>query len=207
MQELTHKETNMANTIPFKAPKTYTHIMVDTETLGLAPNSVILSIGAVVFCPLRGLGDDYYAEIDPDTYFGDIDFGTIKFWMEQSAKGIPCPINGTRTAETVLREFDLWLWTISHGTELVVWANGTDFDIPKLQHAYSAHLKSVPKWTYSSVRDARTLYKTFGPYGLKPPQVNKHNALDDAKWQATYLCSILNALAEKDVYSEEFQYE
>lgn len=62
-------------------------IMVDLETLGTAPGSVILSIGAVRFDVEEGLLDEFYVNIDVESSqrLGlTIDGATVMWWMKQS---------------------------------------------------------------------------------------------------------------------------
>lgn len=171
--------------------ETDVHVMVDVETLGLQQNAIVLSIGAVVFDPTprdRGLGDEFYIEIDPEKYHGSIDVGTVKFWIQQGG----CPLDGKREGRHVAELFTEYLDKMCSGDRkrLVIWSNGTDFDIPKLQYAYRLGKRVVP-WGYNAVRDARTVYKLFDPDKLLAPVTNpSHNALDDAKNQAQWLINI-----------------
>lgn len=171
--------------------ETDVHVMIDVETLGLAQNAIVLSIGAVVFDPThqdRGIGDDYYAELDPERYPGSIDMSTVRFWLEKGN----APMGGQREGRHIGEHLSAWLDRACGGDrkKLVIWANGTDFDIPKLQYAYKLGKRQVP-WGYSAVRDARTVYKLFDPDKLLAPVTNpSHNALDDARNQAQWLINI-----------------
>jgi exodeoxyribonuclease VIII len=178
------------------APKKV-HVMVDVETLGLEANAIILSIGAVVFDVERDLGDDFYVEIAPMSYPGAVDITIIKWWMEQSAKGTPAPMNGTLVLGEALQQFHNYLEKLCAGdfTRLVLWANGTDFDIPKLAYAYKA-CGVLPPWTYNNVRDARTIQKVFRLYGLEMENDAPHTAVADARYQAKRLISIFANLLE-----------
>lgn len=185
------------------------HIMLDTETLGLDGNAIILSIGAVAFVSMDDTTttwktfDEFYTDINPETYPGSVDISTIKWWMEQCHSGVPVPMAGILALPAALDMFHGWLLKVcdQNPKRLVIWANGTDFDIPKLTNAYKLCGAKVP-WGYNSVRDARTIFKCYKDYGLKPPEVNKHNALADARWQTEYLISIFKNLEEKDIYVE-----
>lgn len=165
------------------------NVMLDLETLGLGPDALVLSIGACVFDLEKGLGDRFYIEIDPKTSTGEVDIDTIKFWMKEATKGNLPPMDGIWCHEHAFTEFYNWLqrkcdFQLSN---LIIWTNGTDFDIPKCKN---------PPWKYSNVRDARTIFKLFSEYGLKPLRQDHHNALADAEWQAVYLTSILKNLKE-----------
>lgn len=167
------------------------HVMVDVETLGLQQNAIVLSVGAVVFDPTprnRGLGDEFYIEIDPEKYPGSIDVSTVKFWLKQGN----CPLDGKREGRHIGELFTDYLDRVCRGERqnLVLWSNGTDFDFPKLQYAYRLGKRQLP-WSYSSIRDARTVYKLFDPDKLLAPITNPaHNALDDAINQAHWLINI-----------------
>lgn len=180
------------------------HVMIDLETLGMNESAVVLSIGAVAFSP-SGLGDEFYIEINPDKYPGTVDLSTVQFWMEQERKGTKCPIYGTASMQEALIELGAYLSNLCQGQfgKLVIWANGTDFDLPKLCYMHGKNNNVIP-WTYNAVRDTRTIYKLFSVYGTKPDRAGHHNALADAKWQAEYLTSILKNLQELCDVSEFF---
>ena len=62
------------------------NLMLDIETLGTGPNSVILSIGAVEFDE-TGVISKFYEAIDPEscTDWGlQIDARTVLWWMDQN---------------------------------------------------------------------------------------------------------------------------
>jgi hypothetical protein len=69
-----------------------------------------------------------------------------------------------------------------------VWANGINFDISILEHMYGQVGLHVP-WKYNAVRDYRTYVKSFDWVSPKTTYHNgtKHNALDDAIYQARTL--------------------
>lgn len=186
-------------------PTDLVHVMVDVETLGMNESAKLLSIGAIVFCPKKDLGDGFYQEISMDSQIGTFCPSTIKFWFEQAAKGTFPPTSGTKSIWVVVAEFREYLHKVCDGKleRLVIWANGTDFDIPKLLYTFGETNYPVP-WKYNSVRDCRTIFKTFPTYGLKPPSTDKHNALADAVYQAEYLISIVKNLSEFGVTFDEF---
>ena len=190
----------MENVVELKSKKEqrYTgpiNVMVDLETLGTSSNSVILSIGAVVFFPdelcldlsveQRQVSEQtFYVEIDPNQG-RQIDISTLKWWFTQETK---CPINGQVQLGQALQDFVNWLAMVSEGDfdRLIMWANGTDFDISLLGSAF-AQFGAKPVWKYSNVRDYRTVVKMFGSEVEKPDGAVAHNALADAQWQVSYL--------------------
>lgn len=166
--------------------------MIDTETLGTTPGSVILSIGAVMFGQ-AGLGATFYAPVflQSCTDVGlTVDPNTITWWMRQSdearaaafcADAAPLP--------QVLQDFSDWF--VSQGAQRP-WCHGATFDVPLLDAAYKA-CGMTPPWKYWSVRDTRTLYDLAG---VKVDRTNgtHHNALDDARTQAEAAVKALNIL-------------
>lgn len=179
-----------------KKEKAGINIMIDVETLGLKPDAVMLSVGAVVFDVDRDLGEEFYMEIDPDTYRGSIDISTLKFWFDQAGKGMKPPLDGKNPAIRVAAELYQWLNSYNTDeTEVILWANGTDFDIPKLTRLVNRYDSHLP-WKYHNVRDYRTFAKLFGAFGIKPEKKGHHNALSDAKWQAEHMISIARNVNE-----------
>lgn len=192
--------TTSNNVIPLNRPTetpSPVHVMIDTETLGLESNAIILSIGAVEFNKY-GLGKTFYIEIDPKTYPGSVDISTIQWWMEQCRAGNKAPVSGIIQLPTAVNALSEYLSEVCDGdlSRLVLWANGIDFDVPKLVYAYYVCKVPTP-WKYNAIRDARTVYKLLGDYGIKPVGKNAHNALADAEWQATYLINIFMSLNER----------
>ncbi len=157
-------------------------LMIDIETLGTAPGSVILSIGAINFDAETGdFGDEFYAAIDPDSgiHLGmGIDASTVKWWMQQSE----CARLSAFSGETHLSKALFDLYEFIHGAEPTrVWAKPPSFDMVLLESAYRACAIDIP-WHYKSPRDCRTL---FDIANVDQPNVGvAHNALDDAKSQA-----------------------
>ena len=154
------------------------NVMIDIETLGISAHAVILSIGAYNL----ETEDTMYVELDCEKQPGrTIDIGTIKFWLKQST---PCPITGLYTLATALE----FLRDFTKGK--TVWANGTDFDISILSHAYT-QCNMAPGWKYNAVRDYRTLAKLL-PHIKRGLDVgNRHDALADAINQAVHLKLLL----------------
>ncbi len=170
------------------------HVMIDIETLGLEPGSVILSIGAVAFgmdrkpdMPMK----EFYVELDTKQPQRVVDLDTVKWWMDQPNKP---PMDGDIPLHVALKDLNefITLQTIGDRTPYV-WANGTDFDISILYHAYR-QWSIPPAWKYSDVRDYRTVAKLFSGVVSRPENLNKHNALSDARIQAQHLDLILTEM-------------
>jgi hypothetical protein len=170
-----------------------THIMFDLEALGVSADSVVLSIGAVAFNANGIYGPEFYREILPQED-RNIDISTLKWWLEQP---IPIPINGTIQLDTVMREFNSWVNTIRSITsfpDMCLWANGIDFDWGVLKDISQKYVINLPV-KYDQVRDYRTLKKLFPAVKFGIDSVVKHNALDDARWQALHCVELLKHVA------------
>ena len=163
--------------------------MIDLETLGMKHDAMILSIGAVQF-DLDGPLKDRELYIELVTYSracNSIDPGTVKFWIEETKKGNPPPMSGTASPYYACCQLIDFMGVLERDDEL--WVNGTDFDIPKLQHLFETNGATIP-WKYNQVLDLRTLSKLF-PDVTWLVNEHKHNALSDARCQAQHAADIL----------------
>lgn len=160
------------------------HVMVDIETLGTKPGSVILSIGACRFDE-DGVGGRFYRAIDVfDSLMHGlkVDEATVGFWRLQSpeARGVLKPAHYLLD---VLADFaDFYKARAIDEPPPCLWAKGPDFDLVMLEAAYAAAGQKKP-WSYRAARDVRTVL-ALGRYPSVPVEGTKHNALDDAVNQA-----------------------
>lgn len=166
------------------------NIMIDIETLGTSANSVILSIGAVAFDE-NGLTNEFYTNVNIDSCLEaglKIEGRTLRWWMEQSdAARKVFSLEGSSLRDALVMLRDAFDWS-----DTLVWANGTNFDLPILDTAYAACGLRSP-WVYNNVRDYRTLrYQLdndeFNALRVRPTVA--HDALADAKAQALTLIAM-----------------
>lgn len=130
------------------------------------------------------------------------DEDTMKFWSEASreAKAALSSYEAVSIVSALhfLEHYLERLKETSGGGELVIWTQGTDFDIPILKNAFSRVLGVTPDqlpWKYRNVRDARTYiiegltvalgledHETSQIYDYLPnfADLVKHNSLHDA---------------------------
>jgi len=177
----------------FDKTKYEKHLMVDIETLGQARNSVILSVGAVVFDPYATDLEEtlqnssaphtfttFYKKVDTDSCekLGMvIDEDTITWWSKQKSEIIEAAFtdDGRETIQDVLKE----LFVFSrHCTRF--WAKSPEFDMLIIEFAAKQAGLGTP-WTYHACRDVRTLEELSG---LSTKSSNTHDALGDAYNQA-----------------------
>lgn len=168
------------------------HVMVDIESLGIKPGSVICTIGAVEFDPysLSPLGAEFHEaiELQSSIHRGlTMDAGTVLWWLQQSddaRAALVEKLRGGSCLSTVLGALAIFLSPLDPKEQVTCWSCGS-FDFELLAAAYAAVGLKAP-WHYR-VRDFRTLRDEFGsPEDMPPPGVS-HDALSDAKWQAQYL--------------------
>lgn len=174
------------------------HIMLDLETLGTKPGCVILSIGAVVFDPFTRLdltlppqqpAPDFYRNIDlfSSLMAGlEIEQATVEWWRGQSdeAKQAFTSSMSPYSLRTALIHFSEWLTSVESSIDdIVVWAKSPSFDCAILRAAYRACGIATP-WSFRNEADVRTAYLLHDYKEPKTGDGVKHNALDDAKFQA-----------------------
>lgn len=165
-----------------------THIMLDIETLGTSPRSVIFAIGAVKIKSNKIAGQ-FYAQ--PSIESGlDLGFNiqpdTLKWWMNQSEEARKQIQESSSNLETALNEFSHWAGAPNN---LFMWGNGSDFDNAHLAEAYKACKLKLP-WNFWNSRCFRTIKGLF-PDTESPMVVGtKHHALNDALCQSHHLIQI-----------------
>lgn len=169
-------------------------VMLDLETLGNKPGSVIVAIGAVRFNPAEmTIEDEFYGVIDAVSAQAaglTLDADTVKWWLQQSEPARMAICNRGEPIQSVLLQFSQWLRLPCE--EATVWGNGAAFDNTLLAAAYQKTLLQVP-WKFWNDRCYRTL-KAMAPTVKMARQGTYHNALDDAKSQAVHLMDILKFL-------------
>lgn len=164
------------------------HVMIDLETLDTKPGSVILSIGAVAF-------DFNTEEIDcfhtPINLKSSMNAGftssadTILWWMNQSDVARKEVFIDTEIS--VFSALDLFSIWASNYKDSRIWGNGAAFDNVLLRSAYEK-LKLRCPWNFKNDRCYRTLVNMHNfNVGAIEFVGEKHNALDDAKFQVKIL--------------------
>ncbi|MCB2107006.1 MAG: 3'-5' exoribonuclease [Rhodobacteraceae bacterium] len=170
--------------------------MMDLETMGTRPGSVILSIGAVTFDPKTGdIGSaPFYATITSASCIDaglTVDPATRKWWKRQSIEARAAVTRDTRPLREVAQAFREW-FRASGAT--FVWGQGASFD-PPLWEVASRAVGIEPPWRFWNIRDTRTVYHLcdFDDKAL-PREGTYHNALDDARHQVLCVAAALAQL-------------
>lgn len=181
------------------------HVMVDLETLGTQPGSVILSIGAVLFepNPKEGdlfIGEEFYCVVGRPTCEAaglTVSQDTLNWWKKQSpeARTVLEQSLDPKQSVSIAKALTGLAAFIPEGAK--VWSNGANFDQPLLDVAYNKCGITLP-WKYWNSRCYRTIVALHpNEKALRPPTVCAHNALEDAKWQARHMVNIAQQLGVK----------
>lgn len=160
------------------------NVMVDLETLAVTADAVVVSIGAVKFTHKKIEDSAFYTPVSVNSNLNlgrRVDENTLSWWMSQPETARKVFSQPAVTVEEALSQFAHWL-----GDDPVfMWANGADFDLAILQHAYAQLGLEVP-WKFWNNRCFRTV-KSFSKVRAPAAPSVAHNALDDAIAQARHL--------------------
>lgn len=175
------------------------NIMLDMETLGVRPGSVILSIGATLIQPKEAYEagithHNFYRKID---YKNSLDCGfttdanTIKWWEGQDRATWEEMMRDTVSVTQALNEFSDYCNSV--GDSRLIWSKGADFDCVLLSEYYLRMGIERP-WKYNQTRCYRTLSELQGVPAPDYINTYKHNALADAIHQADHAALIFQWL-------------
>lgn len=178
------------------------HFSVDLETMSIASNAAIASIGIVPFDnDMVYTQEAFYVKVNWQEQEGsDIMSSTVAWWMEQdeeARKEITSKHDRVILRQALINFYDYI--EIQKGLRPDVdsayfWGNGAGFDFPILENAFARESLVFP-FRYNQSMCFRTL-RTQMPDDTRElidSQVaahtygTKHNALDDAIWQAQWL--------------------
>ncbi|EEX6142676.1 exonuclease [Escherichia coli] len=171
------------------------HLMIDIETMGKNPNAAIISIGAIFFDPQTGdMGPEFSKTIDLDTAGGVIDRDVIKWWLKQSREAQSAILTDEIPLDDALLQLREFIAENSGEFFVQVWGNGANFDNVILRRSYERQGIPCP-WHYHNDRDVRTIVELgkaidFDARTAIPFEGERHNALDDARYQAKYVSAI-----------------
>ncbi|HBB1649735.1 TPA: exonuclease [Escherichia coli] len=175
------------------------HLMIDLETMGKNPDAPIISIGAIFFDPQTGdMGPEFSKTIDLETAGGVIDRDTIKWWLKQSREAQSAILTDEIPLDDALLQLREFIDENSGEFFVQVWGNGANFDNTILRRSYERQGIPCP-WRYYNDRDVRTIVELgkaidFDARTAIPFEGERHNALDDARYQAKYVSAIWQKL-------------
>lgn len=179
--------------------RVWNHLSVDLETMGKNPDAPIISIGAIFFDPQTGdMGPEFSKTIDLDTAGGVIDRDVIKWWLKQSREAQSAILTDEIPLDDALLQLREFIDENSDEFFVQVWGNGANFDNTILRRSYERQEIPCP-WRYYNDRDVRTIVELgkaidFDARTAIPFEGERHNALDDARYQAKYVSAIWQKL-------------
>ncbi|EBX2909533.1 3'-5' exoribonuclease, partial [Salmonella enterica subsp. enterica serovar Enteritidis] len=177
----------------------WTHMMIDLETMGKNPDAAVISIGAIFFDPQTGdMGPEFSKTVDLETAGGVIDRDTIKWWLKQSREAQSAIMTDEIPLDDALLQLREFIDENSGEFFVQVWGNGANFDNTILRRSYERQGIPCP-WRYYNDRDIRTIVELgkaidFDARTAIPFEGERHNALDDARYQAKYVSAIWQKL-------------
>ncbi|EFG6232843.1 TPA: 3'-5' exoribonuclease, partial [Escherichia coli] len=166
---------------------------------GKNPDAPIISIGAIFFDPQTGeMGPEFSKTIDLETAGGVIDRDTIKWWLKQSREAQSAILTDEIPLDDALLQLREFIDENSGEFFVQVWGNGATFDNVILRRSYERQGIPCP-WRYTNDRDVRTmvalgLVMDFDARTTIPFEGERHNALNDARYQAKYVSAIWQKL-------------
>lgn len=165
-------------------------LMVDLETTGTSAGCKILSIGVCSFDET----ETFYSKISISSQpsLRD-DYATIAWWDKQNIEAREEAFSGVLDLVKVLGNLADFITRLQKKYKNVyIWGNGADFDIPILGAAYEAVGIKKP-WKPYNGRCYRTLKNLIENRGIPPDEFIgvKHNALNDARYQARHALKLL----------------
>jgi hypothetical protein len=161
------------------------NIMIDIETLGTGPNSVIATIGAMKFDrtislkPIEKMTSFYYRiDLQSCQSLGlTTEEETVNWWNNQDEKSRD-EIYHTENRVPIQQALQELSEFIGNNPYTTVWAQGPHFDCTILENAYRKCNLQVP-WAFWNVRDCRTLFDVANIRLKDIPGEYPHHSLYD----------------------------
>lgn len=172
-------------------------VMIDLETLGLGPRSVVSQVGIIAFAldnpeqTIRSV--EQYLTIQPQIALNrTIDFDTVLWWMQQDEKARNRFIDNVgndmeellANVRSIARKLSQIIEQAGGHDNVEIWAKGPQFDIVILETLLVDCGVEVP-WKYNRIMDLRTLMALAGvaTADVDSSGITKHVALEDCRFQ------------------------
>lgn len=180
--------------------KNATQVMIDLETLSTEPQAIILSIGATSFSIDHEGVDKFYVVCPKEEQHRDgrkISASTSNWWNAQGSEAQEVLRLSEACSDSMRDCLDGLSAFLGSFAKPYVWGLGAIMDIATLEDAYRQYNMPIP-WTYKQPMCFRTLREMFGAEVPAPDFLGtRHNAMDDATYQAMHLKMILDYVSEK----------
>lgn len=177
------------------------HCMLDLETLGTTPNSVVLSAGAVYFTKEQGIIKESYSvfSVKKQLKMGRVmDTDTLQWWMKQSpeARKVLDEAFESREPHNLANQIMRDLADLKNDKQLddfknlKIWGNGANFDVVLAESFFLYEYDSIP-WKFWNVNCFRMFNKLTKCRDKVKREGVHHNALDDARYQAQCVLAVI----------------
>ena len=161
-------------------------VMIDIETLDIAPTAVVFEIAAVEFDSLGNIGKKFQAVLSIPH---QISLGrtksedTIRFWESQPDEAKKALRAAEVTNDLHVPLDDFWFFLADLNAR-EYWCKGTSFDFPILENLLLQTGNRIP-WGYGQKRDLRTLLRIAELDEKQVPRDSGyvHSALGDCLFQ------------------------
>lgn len=180
------------------------HVMLDIETLGTRPGSMITAIGACTFGPgvPRAARRTLYLRptLDDQARAGmSIDPATVLWWLGQGddARAALCHRDDMPLLSALLSLRSFLLDATDGAEHLQIWCHGPSFDAVLIERAWYRLRCGGEPWSYRELRCLRTLLGLAGLSMRDFPAAVAHDALADAMAQADAAEVALRILAAR----------
>lgn len=182
-----------------------TQLMLDIETLSIRSNAAVTSIGYAFFDQPRGVFANGLYSLRSEDWVGDIDPGTIKWWMLQSSNAKQATFDGMHVAKVVALELR---GLIMEHKPQAVWASDPSFDIVILKNWWDRFITGLPfPVSYKIERSCRTIFDLAKRYHIDYSEAwsgaTLHDAMSDATCQARAVQFVQNELDRRMGYQQE----
>ena len=166
-------------------------VMVDIETLGIIPGSIITQIGACYFDRNSGdTGEEFLVNIDIVNSLKNgmtVNGESLNWWLkgDKEITFLDNTVKLRQALERFTNFLDKGIWRNDEGKKSMplIWCHPS-FDIPILASAYKIMNRLYTPWQYYNVRGIRTLGDLAGYKWKKEDNDDKsHDALEDCKRQ------------------------
>lgn len=167
--------------------KPIVRMMIDAETLAVAPNAAIIQFGAVFMQGAIPVVKEF--SISPEAYKTlegfEIDQNTINFHYKVNRANYENCLNSHNSVHDMADFIEATFAEAALEGTVELWCCGTDFDVPILSNFLKTLGRKVP-WSYSKVRDYRTLRELY-KQEVPCETTNDHSAARDAVNQHKHL--------------------
>lgn len=179
------------------------HVMIDTETLGLTPGSIVRTVSLVEFEPATGntgRKKTWVINLQDSIKAGfKIEAGSLKWWMmksEEARKAFVALEEEETSLISFVNEFEYWFK--QYDGKVALWALQIDFDLPMLKPYLAYYHMNVMRndsydlpWNRKLLIDVRPFAEA---YRLNHPDLKTlHTSMDDCMMQIDAVAEVIKA--------------